>query len=46
MIQSSFSFDLFTRKGADMKVDLHIHSTASDGSFSPKQVVQLAMMKK
>lgn len=29
-----------------MKVDLHIHSTASDGSFSPKQVVQLAMMKK
>src|SRR3712207_3586828 len=29
-----------------MKVDLHLHSTASDGSFSPKQVVQLAVMKK
>lgn len=29
-----------------MKVDLHLHSTASDGSFSPKQIVQLALLKK
>lgn len=29
-----------------MKVDLHLHSTASDGSFSPKQIVQLALLEK
>ena len=23
-------------------IDLHVHSTASDGSFSPTEVVQLA----
>lgn len=29
-----------------MKVDLHIHSTASDGTNRPKEVVQLAFLKK
>lgn len=29
-----------------MKVDLHIHSTASDGSYSPKQIVHLALSKR
>lgn len=29
-----------------MKVDLHIHSTASDGTYTPKQIVQLALCKK
>lgn len=29
-----------------MKVDLHIHSTASDGSYTPKQIVQLALSKR
>lgn len=29
-----------------MKVDLHMHSTASDGSYHPKQLVQLALSKR
>lgn len=29
-----------------MEVDLHIHSTASDGTFSPKKIVEMAVQKK
>ncbi len=29
-----------------MKIDLHIHSTASDGKLSPKELVDLAIKKK
>lgn len=29
-----------------MEVDLHIHSTASDGTFSPRQIVEMAVQKK
>lgn len=28
-----------------MEVDLHIHSTASDGTFSPKEIIQMAVQK-
>ena len=26
-----------------MRVDLHMHSTASDGAYSPEEVVQIAL---
>lgn len=29
-----------------MEVDLHIHSTASDGTFSPKEIIEMAVLKK
>lgn len=29
-----------------MKIDLHCHSTASDGELSPKEVIQIALNKK
>ena len=29
-----------------MKIDLHIHSTASDGKYTPKQLVDMALNKK
>src|SRR5258708_832063 len=28
-----------------MRVDLHMHSTASDGAYSPTEVVQIALTK-
>ncbi|MBQ3438000.1 MAG: PHP domain-containing protein [Fusobacterium sp.] len=29
-----------------MEVDLHIHTTASDGTFSPQEIVKMAVLKK
>ena len=29
-----------------MKIDLHLHSTASDGRLSPKEIIDLALQKK
>jgi predicted metal-dependent phosphoesterase TrpH len=34
-----------TIKRSQYEVDLHIHSTCSDGSFTPREVVELAMHK-
>lgn len=40
------SWDKFCRKNnLDYKADLHVHTTASDGAYSPSQIVDLAWKK-
>jgi predicted metal-dependent phosphoesterase TrpH len=43
--QRSLREELPTIKRSQYEVDLHIHSTYSDGSFTPREIVELAMHK-